>query len=311
MLRKKIFVTLISLIIIRMGHFIPIPNIDQPYVISILKNNNSFFRMIFNGENTVLSILTLGITHYINASIFIQFLTNVITFLEKLQFRGIPNITDSGVITNKEISFNDDNKYNEESTSYYNIITYGENFEEILQLKGIDPQKTYCNDIRIIESVLGIEAARTLLLKEYREIGQGGEFKSINYAHLSLLVDFMCQPGYIVSIDRYGINKLPTDPLTRASFEETTDQIMTAALFGEVNSMNGISSNIMAGQIIKAGTGMSQIIIDFDMIEKHQNKSEFKIKTNSLLNIKQDPMINNILNTKVPQFIDIFYPIKL
>ena len=47
------------------------------------------------------------------------------------------------------------------------------------------------------------------------------------------------------------------------------------------------------------------------MIEKHQNKSEFKIKTNSLLNIKQDPMINNILNTKVPQFIDTFYPIKL
>ena len=85
MLRKKIFITLISLIIIRMGNFIPIPNIDQPYVISILKNNNSFFRMIFNGENTVLSILTLGITPYINASIFIQFLTNVIPFLEKLQ----------------------------------------------------------------------------------------------------------------------------------------------------------------------------------------------------------------------------------
>ena len=228
-------------------------------------------------------------------------------FLEKLQFRGIKNITDSAVIKAKEISFDDDSKYNEESKSYYNIITNGVNFEDILQLRGIDTDKTYCNDIKIIESVLGIEAARTLLLKEYREIGQGGEFKSINYAHLSLLVDYMCQPGYIVTIDRYGINKLPTDPLTRASFEETTDQIMTAALFGEVNSMNGISSNIMTGQVIKAGTGMSTILVDLEMLEKNSDKTLHEIKTKTLLNIKPDQMINNILNGKMPTT-DIFYP---
>ena len=227
-------------------------------------------------------------------------------FLEKLQFRGIPQITDAGVFKNKEIVFTDDNKYIDEPASYYNINTFGINFEEILQLKGVNSEKTYCNDIFTTYNTFGIEAARTLLLKEYREIGEAHEFKSINYAHLSLLVDFMCQPGYIVSIDRYGINKLPTDPLTRASFEETTDQIMTAALFGEVNSMNGISSNIMTGQVIKAGTGMSKILVDLDMLENHFNKSEFKIKTNTLLDIKSDSMIDNVLNGKLE---NVFYPV--
>ena len=77
------------------------------------------------------------------------------------------------------------------------------------------------HDIHVVHETFGLEAARTILLKEYRSIGTGGEFKTINFAHISILVDFMCSTGKIVSIDRYGLNKLNTSPLTRASFEET------------------------------------------------------------------------------------------
>ena len=46
------------------------------------------------------------------------------------------------------------------------------------------------------------------------------------------------------------------------SFEETTDQLFKASIFGEVDNLTGVSSNIMMGQIPPCGTGDSNILID-------------------------------------------------
>ena len=50
-------------------------------------------------------------------------------------------------------------------------------------------------------------------------------------------------------------------PLAKCSFEETTDQLFKASIFGEVDRL-GVSSNIMMGQIPPCGTGDSEIVID-------------------------------------------------
>ena len=60
----------------------------------------------------------------------------------------------------------------------------------------------------------------------------------------------------------FGINKNDIGPLAKCSFEETTDQFYKAATYGEKDTLNGVSSNIMMGQIIPCGTGESDILLD-------------------------------------------------
>lgn len=81
---KKILFTIFIIIIIRLGNFIPVPNVDQRYLINIL-NANPSLKTFFNSENLILSVFSLGIIPNINASILIQLLVSAVPYLEKLQ----------------------------------------------------------------------------------------------------------------------------------------------------------------------------------------------------------------------------------
>ena len=83
-LSKKILFTLFAIIVIRIGNFVPLPNVDQRYLIDIL-NSNPSLKAFFNSEHLILSVFSLGIIPSINASIIIQLLTSSVPYLEKLQ----------------------------------------------------------------------------------------------------------------------------------------------------------------------------------------------------------------------------------
>ena len=88
----------------------------------------------------------------------------------------------------------------------------------------------------------------------------------------------MTNKGYIMSVDRHGINKSNRGPLAKCSFEETPDIILKAALFGEVDNVKGVSSNIMLGQEPPIGTGSIDILFDeekyFESIIELQSKDD-------------------------------------
>jgi preprotein translocase subunit SecY len=81
---SKIRTTILIIFITRIGNYIPVPNVDQEYLINIL-NSTPILRNFYTNENLVLGIFTLGILPYINASIMMQLLTSVVPSLEKLQ----------------------------------------------------------------------------------------------------------------------------------------------------------------------------------------------------------------------------------
>ena len=141
------------------------------------------------------------------------------------------------------------------------LNTSGLNLLELFTNNDIDCTKTYSNDIYEIYETLGIEAAREVLMKEIYDVIVGsGNY--VNHRHLALLGDIMTNRGALMSPDRFGINRNNIGPLAKCSFEETTDQLFKASIFGEVDNLSGVSSNIMMGQIPKCGTGDSEIIID-------------------------------------------------
>lgn len=86
-LKERIILTLILLILSRLGTFIPVPGVDHDaFYQSIATNPIVTFLNVFSGGGFAsIGIFALGIVPYINASIIMQLATTSIPTLEKLQ----------------------------------------------------------------------------------------------------------------------------------------------------------------------------------------------------------------------------------
>ncbi len=89
-IRKKIWITLLLLLIFRLGCYIPVPGIDSS-TFSTTIEGYSFLELmssITGGSLANATLFALGISPYINASIIIQLLTVAIPPLERLSKQG-------------------------------------------------------------------------------------------------------------------------------------------------------------------------------------------------------------------------------
>jgi DNA-directed RNA polymerase II subunit RPB1 len=155
------------------------------------------------------------------------------------------------------------------------LDTIGTNLLDVLGLDFIDNKRTLSNDIVEIYHVLGIEAARQAI---YNELVEVVEFDGtyINYHNYSVLVDRMTSTSKLISIFRHGINNDNIGPIAKASFEETPEMFLKAARHAELDTMRGISANVMCGQEGFFGTGAFQVILDIEEMQKLEAVSEYK-----------------------------------
>lgn len=152
----------------------------------------------------------------------------------------------------------------------YTLTTDGTNLFDVLCRAGVDPKRTYSNDPNEMYAIFGIEAARYQIQHQLNQVLAGTGITEFSPRHIDLLCDKMCQHGEIMSISRHGLKKENIGPLAKASFEETTDQLLDASLFGEFDNIKGVSSNIMVGQIPTCGTGDSTVLLDEDMLNTQE-----------------------------------------
>jgi DNA-directed RNA polymerase II subunit RPB1 len=198
--------------------------------------------------------------------------------LDKFKLKGVNGITDIQNFPEDKILVFDEETGEIKNEKEFAIYTSGVNLHEIRYMNGIDLNKTIANDIVEMYNTFGIEIVRSLLMSEISNAYSlaGGE---VNLQHIEIIVDQMTMTGSINSIDRHGLSKSDADPLSRASFEKPVEQLWTAALFGEVDSMHGVSSRIMVGSVIKGGTGYCDLILNTEMIENAEyEESEYDKK---------------------------------
>jgi DNA-directed RNA polymerase beta' subunit len=189
--------------------------------------------------------------------------------VDRFKLKGIYGINEkTGAIEERVLKFDKDSGAIIKDNQYV-IYTQGVNLMDIRYLTGIDVYKTICNDVLEMYTTFGIEAARAIIVREislaFRRHGA-----DVNYNHLSVVVDLMTLNGNLMSIDRHGMNKSDNEPLARVSFEKMVEQLITSAVFNEVDNMKSVSSRIMAGLVVKGGTGMCDVILDTDLLEKSQ-----------------------------------------
>jgi DNA-directed RNA polymerase II subunit RPB1 len=155
------------------------------------------------------------------------------------------------------------------------LDTIGTNLLDVLGLDFIDNKRTFSNDIVEIYNVLGIEAARQAI---YNELVDVIEFDGtyINYHNFSVLVDRMTFTHKLISIFRHGINNDNIGPIAKASFEETPEMFLKAARHAELDTLRGVSANVMCGQEGFFGTSCFQVVLDIEEMQKMEASSEYK-----------------------------------
>jgi len=142
----------------------------------------------------------------------------------------------------------------------YVIVTDGSNLRSVLKLREIDPYRTYTNNIKEIEEVLGIEAARAALIREMANVlkEQGLD---VDIRHLILVADMMTYTGTMRQIGRHGVTGEKESVLARAAFEITARHLLDAAAKGEEDLLRGVAENVIVGQHMWIGTGRVKLFM--------------------------------------------------
>ena len=184
--------------------------------------------------------------------------------LNKLVIKGVKNIRNI-VMNNSPYSKYEDGEIVKEKR--WVLETDGTNLLDVLNEPHINYTLTHSNDINETYQLLGIEAARSLLIQQIIDVIEEGA-GYLNSRHVDLLCDTMTSKGYLSAINKQGITKGDIGPLAKCSFEDTTNQLIKASIFGEKDNLMGVSSNIMLGQTIPSGTGFSEILLDEEQLLK-------------------------------------------
>ncbi len=138
------------------------------------------------------------------------------------------------------------------------LMTDGTNLEQVLKIKGVDPTRTISNDIYEVERVLGIEAARALIIREIIDVLEE-QGLDVDIRHVMLVADIMTRTGEVKQIGRHGVSGEKDSILARAAFEMTVRHLFDAAARGEVDELRGVTENVIVGQLIPVGTGIVEL----------------------------------------------------
>ena len=226
-------------------------------------------------------------------------------FVDSFKLKGLDRINDvDGTIEERVVRYGKDGSL--EKDNEYVIYTKGVNLVDIRYINGIDLQRTLCNDINHIYNIFGVEAARMALLKEFNEVLSSNK---VNHQHISMLVDVITHTGNLISVDRHRLNKIDSSPLARASFEKNIEQFVNAAVFSEVDNMDSVSARIMAGLVIKGGTGLCNLKLDTKFLEESEHTIDIEQKYKKTYNeIGEDQNMKDIISSKGDKESSIFMP---
>lgn len=210
--------------------------------------------------------------------------------LNKIVLRGIPGITKVMPRKLQGYTVYEDGKYVVKDK--WVLDTTGSNLMHVLSLDYIDVSRTYSNDIREIQNVLGIEATRQMIYNELLEVIEfSGAY--VNSHHLHLLADRMTITKNLVPVFRSGILNDDVGPIAKATFEVHTEEFLSAARHGVFDHMRGISANVMTGQNGYYGTSAFQLVLDMKEIQQNVKPPVINKKDTTDQDISLDGLIRD------------------
>jgi len=147
------------------------------------------------------------------------------------------------------------------------IRTEGSNLELTIATPGVDPTRTVTNNIHEVATVLGIEAARNVIMKEAMGVLEE-QGLDVDVRHIMLVADAMTASGEVLQVGRHGVSGEKASTLAKAAFEITIPTIVDAAVRGTRDTLRGVAENVIVGQQIPMGTGLIEVYMAMPRTEK-------------------------------------------
>ncbi|KAF3042772.1 hypothetical protein E8E11_000297 [Didymella keratinophila] len=169
----------------------------------------------------------------------------------------IPDVVIKGYADCQRAIIKKDTSPNKNGDYECQLLVEGYGFKDCMTTPGIEPYTTKSNHVMEVRDVLGIEAARSTIVREISSVMGNMD---IDPRHMQLLADVMTFKGDVYGITRFGLQKTRDSVLQLASFEKTPDHLFEAAARGKIDSIDGVSECIIMGQSVKLGTGAMQVI---------------------------------------------------
>jgi DNA-directed RNA polymerase subunit A'' len=138
------------------------------------------------------------------------------------------------------------------------IRTEGSNLELTLETEGVDPARTTSNNMHEVAEVLGIEAARNVIIKEASAVLEE-QGLDVDVRHVMLVADAMTASGEVLQVGRHGVSGEKASTLAKAAFEITIPTIVDAAIKGTRDTLRGVAENVIVGQQVPMGTGLIEV----------------------------------------------------
>ena len=161
--------------------------------------------------------------------------------------------------------------------SNYVILTSGSNLKEIVELKGINREKTTTNNVYEMADIFGIEAARNTIINEINKV-LSSQGLDIDMRHLKLVADAMTVDGEIRGMTRMGIISKKSSILAKASFETPINHFVNATIKGSRDELLSVIENIILNQPVPIGTGLPGLMVKITGPLTAEVKSEHKVK---------------------------------
>lgn len=158
------------------------------------------------------------------------------------------------------------NKF-ESLAQIYTAEVLGGSMEQFSLEIGIDIYRSYSNNAKEINKLLGIIAARNFLCLEIEDVWSNSGVPLQPHSIITM-ADAMTYRGSLTPSSHNGITSHPIGFLSKATVSSATKHITSAALNGEKDNIQSSSAALMVGKLMKYGTG----------IVKLRNEEEFTTK---------------------------------
>ena len=145
------------------------------------------------------------------------------------------------------------------------LFVEGYGLKKVMNTEGVKGEKTRTNSVLEIFETLGIEAAKSVIISEIKEVMGSMD---IDNHHIQLLATTMTRFGEITGITRFGLAKTRDSVLQLASFEKTPDHLFDAASGMKTDRIQGVSENIIMGQPVKLGTGLASVVMPLGLTDE-------------------------------------------
>ena len=150
------------------------------------------------------------------------------------------------------------------------LLVEGYGLQEVMNTMGVKGEETIGNHVAEVQAVLGIEAARQIIVGEVLKIMKHHGI-GVDNRHVQLLGDCMTNTGDVLGINRFGISKMKQSTLMLASFEKTSDHLFDAAVHNRFDSVEGVSESIIMGNPVQLGTGLFKLLYSIPQEEIHEH----------------------------------------